>query len=220
VTTSPFIRDLIRKSEQSLRSSRELQDHDFDGSVNRSYYAMFNTARAALLSIGVPERDLPRTHSGVIAAFSQHAVHSGRIDPELAAAFGRTEALRLQADYANTGMDQKTAADTLARAEIFVATVARVFALHEPSRTMGLEDGHPSDGDKVSEPGDSVERIETPYTHAQPLSLEEERRKARENWLRLRQQKIAGASDIGHERDTDHRRKDDLSHCEEPGDET
>jgi uncharacterized protein (UPF0332 family) len=210
VKSSPFIRDLIRKGEQSLRSARELQDHDFDGSVNRSYYAMFNTARATLLSIGVPERELPRTHSGVIAAFSQHAVYSGRIDPELAAAFGRTETLRLQADYANTGIDQKTAADTLARAEMFVATVARVFALHELSRTTGLENDHPDVGDKVSEPA--------PYTHAPPFSLEEERRKARENWLKLRQQKIAGASDIGPERDAERHLEDGLSHCQEPGD--
>jgi uncharacterized protein (UPF0332 family) len=35
-----------------LASARELQDRDPDGSVNRSYYAMFDIARAALLSAG------------------------------------------------------------------------------------------------------------------------------------------------------------------------
>ena len=212
MTISPFVRDLMRKSERSLRTARELQDHDFDGSVNRSYYAMFNIARATLLSIGVPERDLPRTHSGVIAAFAQHAVHSGRIDPELAATFGRTEALRLRADYTDAEIDLKTAADTLARAETFVATVAREFALHEPSRATGLENDKPDHGDKVSEPGIAVERLEPNYPHPQPFSLEEERRQARENWLRLRRQNIEGARDIGHGRDTRRHAKQDLSH--------
>jgi uncharacterized protein (UPF0332 family) len=41
---------------------------------------MFDIARAALLSAGVLEDELPRTHSGVISAFSKHAVQSGRID--------------------------------------------------------------------------------------------------------------------------------------------
>jgi uncharacterized protein (UPF0332 family) len=63
-----------------LASARELQDRDPDGSVNRSYYAMFDIARAALLSAGVREDELPRTHSGVIGAFSKQAVQSGRID--------------------------------------------------------------------------------------------------------------------------------------------
>jgi predicted nucleotidyltransferase len=36
--------------ERALATARELQDHDPDGSVNRSYDAMFDIARAALLS--------------------------------------------------------------------------------------------------------------------------------------------------------------------------
>jgi uncharacterized protein (UPF0332 family) len=205
LTISAFARDLIRKTERSLQSARELQDHDFDGSVNRSYYAMFNIARATLLSTGVPERDLPRTRSGVIAAFAQHAVHSGRVHPELAAAFGRAETLRLRADYTGTGIDLKTATDTL----------AREFALDEVSKAIGSENGRSDDGDKVSEPGYRIERIETPYLHGQAYSLEEERRKARENWLRLRQQSIADASHIGHKRDADRHLKYGLGYSQE-----
>jgi uncharacterized protein (UPF0332 family) len=200
VTMSKFARDLVRKGERALKSARlDLRDGDTDSSVNRSYYAMFNVARAALLSAGVAENDLPRTHNGLIAAFSQHAVKSGRIDPELAAALGRAETLRLRADYSGTEIDPKDATETVARAESFVDTVARVFALHEPFRATGLENNDPDHGDKVSEPGNAVERMETNYPHPQPFSLEEERRRARENWLRLRQQKIEGTRDIGHE---------------------
>ena len=174
---------------------------------------MFNIARAALLSVGVPEGDLPRKHTGVIAAFAQHAVQSGHIDPDLAAALGRTESLRLRADYTGTEIDVQTAADTVARAEAFVGTVARVFALHESSRTTGSENDNPGHGDKVSEPGNAVGRMQENYPHPQPLSLEEERRQARENWLRLRRQKLEDARDIDHKRDIGRHAKEELSHA-------
>jgi hypothetical protein len=41
-------RDLKLKAERALATARELQERDPDGSVNRSYYAMFDIARAAL----------------------------------------------------------------------------------------------------------------------------------------------------------------------------
>jgi uncharacterized protein (UPF0332 family) len=88
-----------------LATARELQDHDPDGSVNRSYYAMFDIARAACA--GVREDELPRTHSGLIGSFSKHAVLSGRIDQKLFASLGRAESLRLIADYTGTPLDAK-----------------------------------------------------------------------------------------------------------------
>ncbi|HXR20462.1 MAG TPA: HEPN domain-containing protein [Steroidobacteraceae bacterium] len=210
---SKFIRDLVRKSERALKSARlDLRDEDTDSSVNRSYYAMFNVARAALLSAGVTENELPRTHNGVIAAFAQHAVQSGRIDPVLAAALGRAEALRLRADYSGTEIDPKDAAECLARAESFVDTVARVFALHEPFRATELDNDNPDQGDKISEPGNAIERTQRNYPPLQSFSLEEERRQARENWLRLRRQKTEGAKDIGHERETGGHVKEELGH--------
>ena len=45
---------------------------------------MFNVARAGLLSAGVPEGDLPRTHRGLIEAFRIHAVQTGRVDADMA----------------------------------------------------------------------------------------------------------------------------------------
>jgi uncharacterized protein (UPF0332 family) len=104
-----------------LATACELQNHDPDGSVNRSYYAMFDIARAALLSAGVREDELPRTHSGLIGSFSKHAVLSGRIDQKLFAALGRAESLRLTADYTGTPLDAKTAAETVVRAEASAA---------------------------------------------------------------------------------------------------
>jgi len=81
-----------------------------------------------------------------------------------------------------------------------VGTVARVFALHEPSFTRKLENDDPRDEDKVSEPAGSAERGEAEYSQLQPSSLEETRRQARVNWLRSRQQTITGQKDIAQER--------------------
>jgi len=53
--------------------------------------------------------------------------------------------------------------------------------------------------DLEMEPVVAVPKIERRDAHLQPISLEETRRQARENWLRLRQQRIEGTRDIGHE---------------------
>jgi uncharacterized protein (UPF0332 family) len=71
-------------------------------------------------------------------------VLSGRIDQKLFAALGRAESLRLIADYTGTPLDTKTAADTVVRAETFVSTVEKAFALNESSSTSNLENDSPN----------------------------------------------------------------------------
>jgi len=212
LTISPLARDLRLKSERALATARELQDHDPDGSVNRSYYAMFDIARAALLSAGVREDELPRTHSGLIGSFSKHAVLSGRIDQKLFAALGRAESLRLIADYTGTPLDAKTAAETVVRAEAFVSTVERAFSLNESPIANNLENDNPNPNDKVSEPDLAMEKSETDYVRLKPVSLEEIRRQARENWLQLRQRNIEAAKGVGDSKDACRHAKEDQSH--------
>jgi uncharacterized protein (UPF0332 family) len=109
-TIPPFAHALVRKSERALVSARiDLRYGDPDGAVNRAYYAMCNAARASLLSAGVSEGDLPRTHNGVIAAFGQHAVKTGRVDPTLGRSFNAAEVLRLTADYTGLEIGPKAA---------------------------------------------------------------------------------------------------------------
>ena len=203
MTLSPLARDLRLKAERALATARELQDRDPDGSVNRSYYAMFDIARAALLSAGVREDELPRTHSGLIGLFSKDAVLSGRIDQKLFAALGRAESLRLIADYTGTPLAAKTAAETVVRAEAFVSAVEKAFALNESSVTNDLENDGPNPQNKVSEPRLATEQSETDYSRLKPVSLEEIRRQARENWLQLRQQQVGVAKEIRHSKDAD-----------------
>ena len=212
MTISPLARDLRRKAERALATARELQDHDPDGSVNRSYYAMFDIARAALLSAGVREDELPRTHNGLIGQFSKHAVLSGRIDQKLFAALGRAESLRLIADYTGTPLDAKTAAETVVRAEAFVSTVEKAFSLNESSITNDLENDGPNPKDKVSEPDLAMEKSETDYVPLKPVSLEEIRRQARENWLQLRQRNIEGAKGVSDSKDAGRHANEDQSH--------
>jgi hypothetical protein len=74
-----------------------------------------------------------------------------------------------------------------------------VFSLDESSLGTEYENPSPNQDDKVSEPVVAVPKIGRRDAHLQTFSLEEERRRARENWWRLRQQKIEGTRDIGHE---------------------
>jgi uncharacterized protein (UPF0332 family) len=212
LTLSPLARDLRLKAQRALATARELQERDPDASVNRSYYAMFDIARAALLSAGVREDELPRTHSGLIGSFSKHAVLSGRIDEKLFAALGRTESLRMIADYTGTPLAPKTAAETVARAEAFVGAVEKAFALKESSIASNLENDSPKPQDKISEPDLPAEQSETDYVRLKPTSLEEIRRQARENWLQLRQRNVGTAKGISDSKDAGRAAKEDQSH--------
>jgi uncharacterized protein (UPF0332 family) len=211
VTWKRFARVLVRKSERALTSARRnLTDGDYDSAVNRSYYAMFDIARAAVLRAGVAEDKLPRTHNGVIQVFRQHAVQSGLMDQQLAGELSRTESLRIKADYTDLEIEPKIASEVVEKAELFVQTVERVFTLDESSLATEYEDSNSNHDDKVSET-DGVSKIEKTDVRLQPISLEDIRREARENWLRSRQLKIEGEKGVSHGNDNDRDVKDDQS---------
>jgi uncharacterized protein (UPF0332 family) len=179
VTITLFAQTLMRKSERALTSaSLALRNRDCDTAVNRSYYAMFDIVRAALLRTGIAEDDMPRTHGGVSDVFWRSAVQSGQIDPHLGAELSRTESLRIQADYTGVEIDPETAAGAVEKAELFVQTVRRVFSLDEP---------FPDHDGRVSEPDIEREQSQARSVDVRSSWLEQERRQARENWLRLRQ---------------------------------
>src|SRR5436190_17262325 len=200
---APFALTLVRKSKRALIvAGLALDAGDNDSAVSRCYYAMFDIARAALLRAGVAEDKLPRTHNGVVEAFRNHAVQSGRIDRELGAELSRIESLRIKADYTGAEIELKEAREVVRKAELFVQTVERVFSLDELSLAAEYKNHNPGHDDKVSEPGGAVSKIEGEGAHSQPLSPEEMRREARENWLRLRQHRIEGTKGVNHGKDT------------------
>jgi uncharacterized protein (UPF0332 family) len=216
VTRTPFILALVRKSDRAIKVSRlALNAGDNDSAVSRSYYAMFDIARAALLRAGLAEDRLPHTHNGVIEAFRSHAVKSGHIEPTLAMQFSRTESLRIKADYTGTEIEFAEATDVVEKAEIFVRAVERAFGLEESALTREFEAQSPKGNDMVSEPAASASHIGTKSAQYEPISLEEIRRQARENWLQMRQKDKNAAEGGGHSQDADRRPERNQGHSME-----
>jgi len=213
VTKAPFERALVRKSQKALKVARlALDAGDNDSAVSRSYYAMFDIARAALLRAGVAEDKLPRTHSGVIEAFRSHAVDSGRIDRQLATQLSRTESLRIKADYTGTEIELSEAKEVIRNAELFVQSVERVFSLDRSTLAKGYENPASKDDDKVSEPALAAAEIDRGNDKLEPISLEEIRHQARENWLQMRQQMVGDARKGRHSKDADRGINEDQNH--------
>lgn len=82
-------KEILKEAEDALK-----QDH-FGMSVNRSYYAMFTSARALL---ALKELDSSK-HSGVIALFSQHIIKPGLFPKELSKFLREAKRIRENADY-------------------------------------------------------------------------------------------------------------------------
>ncbi|MGX5776611.1 HEPN domain-containing protein [Methylorubrum zatmanii] len=91
----------LGKAERALKAARLLLSaNDTEGACNRAYYAMFDAARAALLAVGHPlDGSASKTHRGLIAAFGQRLVQTGRVDAAYGRAFNRLQDIRIQADY-------------------------------------------------------------------------------------------------------------------------
>jgi uncharacterized protein (UPF0332 family) len=117
--------ELMAKAERALASAQLLLDSgDVDGACNRAYYAMFDAARAALLSTSAPvPAEVARTHSGLIAAFSLHLVKPGLVAVEHGRSLNKVEDLRLIADYRGDPVTLDNAAWALEQAKAFLGTV-------------------------------------------------------------------------------------------------
>ncbi len=82
----------MRKALWALKTAKvDLDAGDGAASVNRSYYAMFYTARAALLD---KDEDIPKTHSALIGKFSSCFVQSGAFAKQLGRDFNKIEEQR------------------------------------------------------------------------------------------------------------------------------
>ena len=86
----------IEKARENLQESEDsLDQNHFGMSVNRSYYAMFTSARAIL---ALKELDSSK-HSGVIALFSQHIIKPGLFPKEPSKFLRKAKRIRENADY-------------------------------------------------------------------------------------------------------------------------
>lgn len=115
----------MAKAERALVSAQLLLDRgDVDGACNRAYYAMFDAARAALLTVQAPvPSEVARTHSGLITAFSLHLVKPGLVAVEHGRSLNKVEDLRLIADYRGDPVTLDNAAWALEQAHHFLQAV-------------------------------------------------------------------------------------------------
>ena len=112
---------LRKKAGEALAAARYTFDGGFlSTAINRSYYAAFYAARAALLTRG----EAPKTHQGVILRFHFHYVKTGQFDKHIAAILSFAEELREGADYdLALNIDPHAVTDLIADVERFVLAV-------------------------------------------------------------------------------------------------
>lgn len=106
-----------RKSRQALDSARVLLDTgDAEGAVNRTYYALFYLAAAALEAV----EEEPKTHSGTLNRFWERFVKSEHFPRETAEIMHTAFGARQKADYNFISVhDTAAALDLLADVEAF-----------------------------------------------------------------------------------------------------
>jgi uncharacterized protein (UPF0332 family) len=100
-----------------------------DGASNRTYYAMFDAARAVILSLNLPDRpDIGKTHKGTLSAFSAHFVKTGIVPRELGVLLKHAETFRYVADYEGGSVELKDAQEIVQQAQVFVSALRVVLA--------------------------------------------------------------------------------------------
>ena len=117
------IESYMAHARQALESARSSLEHGFYGTViNRAYYAIFYAVSALLRTEGISRSK----HSGVIAAFRQHFVKSGLVEPEYSDLYGDVMDARISTDYhmMTFEADEVTAIGRVADARRFVDRVA------------------------------------------------------------------------------------------------
>lgn len=105
------MRPHLDKARQSLRSAELLlQAEDWDGAVNRAYYACYDAARGCIEAVAAVDTAEVKTHAGLIRLFNLLIVKAGHMPLEIGRLIGREEQLRLFADYGD-GVQRRDEAD-------------------------------------------------------------------------------------------------------------
>jgi uncharacterized protein (UPF0332 family) len=92
----------LRKANESLAGAQsELAARRFNNSANRSYYACFQAAVAALIRVGIgPGSDGQWSHEAVQAQFASRLINQRKLfSADLADTLSRAMSLRQNADY-------------------------------------------------------------------------------------------------------------------------
>ena len=110
MNTDKDISELIEKAKESLDAAKSLfKDGFYDFSVGRSYYAMFYTAEAVLLTKNLSFSK----HSAVIAAFGKEFVKPAILPKKLREYLVSAFDIRQLGDYGAPGSVNKERAQSL-----------------------------------------------------------------------------------------------------------
>ncbi len=111
-----------KAKEVLIEAEDSYKQNHFGLSVNRSYYAMFTSARALL---ALKELDSSK-HSGVISLFNQHIVKTGLFSKEVSKSLPKAKDIREDADYGDfVNITQEDAKSQIDNAQMFVEEAER-----------------------------------------------------------------------------------------------
>jgi uncharacterized protein (UPF0332 family) len=116
----------LRKAQERLKDAEGMFSLDrYAGTVNRTYYAMFEAASAMLASLGLEFQSL----QGVINKFGELLAKTGKVESRFGHSLKEAFELREDADYAldsRAEIPRRTAEAELRKAQEFV-TMAEEF---------------------------------------------------------------------------------------------
>ena len=119
----------LGEAKECLEDARIMLDKQrWKTTVSRSYYAMFNTAKAALVSID----NKAFTHQGVNIQFSKQFIKTGIFEKHLITAFSKMLDARLKADYEiGFKATEEDAKNAIKDAENFYSEIEKYLKLNE-----------------------------------------------------------------------------------------
>jgi len=131
-----YLKLRLERCHEDLNYARRLLEQGgYRLSINRSYYAIFHIATVVLATLSIE----PTRQSGLEAAFHQHLIRPGLIEPEYGSIYRRARRWREDADYSlSTKFTEETAQNILIEAERFVARLERY--LREQGLMAGEEE--------------------------------------------------------------------------------
>jgi uncharacterized protein (UPF0332 family) len=117
------INSLIERAKKYLNSAEILlENEDFESAVSRTYYAMFYSVQALLLTKNMSFS----SHKGVISAFGEHFIKTGIFSKDMGRELNKAFEKRQISDYEYTFVILKEEAEELFKSGVnFVAKIAQ-----------------------------------------------------------------------------------------------
>lgn len=120
----PDFQLVLQGASERLESAEILhREGNYRDAVSRAYYAVFEAARAALLT----KQILPKSHAGTLTKFQEQFIVPGLVSKETSRILKRLEKERIEADYSFTKkFTPKESSEIIALARGFLATVKQL----------------------------------------------------------------------------------------------